>query len=147
MIARALFATAGCAALVAVGAVPAEAASAIQFGKIQYNSPGTDRATNVSVNGEYVIVKNLGTTARSLTGWTVRDAQNHVYKFGTFSLGAHKSVVLRTGKGTNTSTTRYWGAGYHIWNNTGDKAVLRTSAGTAMDSCAWTTAGSGYKNC
>jgi hypothetical protein len=147
MLARAIFAAAGCAALVAVSAVPAEAASAIQFGKIQYNSPGTDRATNLSVNGEYVIIKNLGTTARSLTGWTVRDAQNHVYKFGTFTLGARKSVVLRTGKGTNTSTTRYWGLGWHVWNNTGDKAILRTSAGTAIDSCAWTTAGLGYKNC
>jgi Lamin Tail Domain len=128
-------------------AVPAQAASAIQFGKIQYNSPGTDRATNVSVNGEYVIIRNLGSTARSLTGWTVRDAQNHVYTFGTFTLRAHKYVVLRTGKGTNTATTRYWGKGYHVWNNTGDKAYLRTKAGTGIDSCSWTSSGLGYKNC
>ena len=96
---------------------------------------------------EYVVIKNLGSTARSLTGWTVRDAQNHVYKFGTFTLGAHKSVVLRSGKGTNTSATRYWGSGYHIWNNTGDKAYLRTAAGTGMDYCVWTTSGAGYKIC
>lgn len=147
MLVRAVLAAVGCAALVATTAVSAEATSPIQFGRIQYNSPGTDRATNVSVNGEYVVIKNLGTTARSLTGWTVRDAQNHVYKFGTFTLGAHKSVVLRTGKGTNTSTTRYWGLGWHVWNNTGDKAYLRTAAGTGMDSCAWTTSGPGYKNC
>jgi len=127
--------------------MPAEAASPIQFGRIQYDSPGTDRATNVSVNGEYVVIKNLGTTARSLTGWTVRDAQNHVYKFGSFTLGGRKSVVLRTGKGTNTSITRYWGLGWHVWNNTGDKAYLRTAAGTAMDSCAWTASGPGYKIC
>ena len=77
-----------------------------------------------------------GTTARSLNGWTVRDAANHVYTFGTFSLGAGKSVVLRTGKGTNTSTTRYWGLGWHVWNNTGDTAYLRNAAGTAMDTAA-----------
>ena len=147
MLVRAGFAAVGCAALVAVGAVPAEAASPIQFYKIQYNSPGTDRATNTSVNGEYVIIKNRGTRARSLTGWTVRDAQRHVYKFGTFTLGAGKSVVLRTGKGTNTRTTRYWGSGYHVWNNTGDKAYLRTAAGTTIDTCAWTRAGLGYKYC
>jgi hypothetical protein len=147
MFVRTLFAAVGCAAMVAVSAVPAEAASPIQFGRIQYNSPGTDRATNISVNGEYVIITNRGTTARSLTGWTVRDAQSHVYKFGTFTLGAGKSVKLRTGKGTNTSTTRYWGSGYHVWNNTGDKAYLRTSAGTSIDTCAWTSAGPGYKNC
>lgn len=147
MLARAVFAAVGCAALVAVSAVPAGATSAIQFGRIQYNSPGTDRATNVSVNGEYVVIKNLGRTPRLLTGWTVRDAQNHVYKFGTFTLGAGKSVVLRTGKGTNTSTTRYWGLAWHVWNNAGDKAYLRTAAGTGMDYCAWTKAGLGYRYC
>ena len=147
MLIRTVFAAVGCAALVAVTAAPAEAASAIQFGRIQYNSPGTDRNTNLSVNGEYVVIKNLGYTARSLTGWTVRDAQNHVYKFGTFTLGARKSVVLRTGKGTNTSSTRYWGLGWHVWNNTGDKAYLRTAAGTGMDYCAWTSSGAGYKIC
>ena len=85
------------------------------------------------------MVRNGGTTARSLKGWTVRDAANHVYTFGIFTLGAGKSVVLRTGKGTNTGTTRYWGLGWHVWNNTGDTAYLRNSAGTAMDTCRWTS--------
>jgi len=147
MFVRSVLAAVGCAVLVATTAMTAEAASPIQFGRIYYNSPGTDRATNLSVNGEYVVIKNLGTTSRSLTGWTVRDAQSHVYKFGTFTLGAGKTVVLRTGKGLNTTTTRFWGLGYHVWNNTGDKAVMRNAAGTAMDSCAWTSSGLGYKNC
>jgi hypothetical protein len=147
MLARTTLAAAGCAFAIAVTAVPAEAASTVQFGTIKYNSPGSDTATNTSVNGEYVILKNNGTTARSLTGWTVRDAANHVYKFGTFSLGAGKSVVLHTGKGTNTSSTRYWGLGYHVWNNTGDKAYLRNAAGTAMDYCAWPSNGTGSKTC
>lgn len=147
MFIRSVLASVGCAALVAATAVSAEAASPVQFGKIYYNSPGTDRATNLSVNGEYVAIKNGGTTARSLTGWTVRDAQNHVYRFGTFTLGAGKTVLLRTGKGVNTTTTRYWGLGYHVWNNTGDKAVLRNAAGTAIDSCSWASNGLGYKNC
>ena len=121
--------------------------SPIRFGKIQYNPPGADLATNASRNGEYVAIKNLGTAARSLTGWTVRDAAGHVYKFGTFTLGVGKSVVLRTGKGTNTSTTRYWGSDHYIWNNAGDKAYLRTAAGTGMDYCAWASSGLGYKNC
>jgi hypothetical protein len=126
---------------------PAAATSPIQFGRIQYNPPGTDTTANASVRGEYLGIRNLGNTARSLTGWTVRDAQNHVYKFGTFTLGAGKSVALRTGKGTNTKTTRYWGLGYHVWNNTGDRAYLRTAAGKGMDYCAWTTSGPGYKIC
>jgi hypothetical protein len=147
MIVRTVLATVACAALVATSALSAEAASPIQFGKVQYDAPGTDRATNASVNSEYVVIKNLGTTARSLTGWTVRDAQNHVYKFGPFTLGARKSVVLRSGKGANTAATRYWGLGWHVWNNTGDKAYLRNASGTGMDYCAWTSSSPGYKNC
>ena len=121
--------------------------SPIQLGRLQYDSPGTDRATNVSINGEYVVIQNRGTTARALTGWTVRDAQKHVYKFGAFTLGAKKSMVLRTGKGRNTSTTRYWGLTYHVWDNKGDKAYLRNAAGAAIDYCSWVAIGAGYKNC
>lgn len=147
MLVRAVLASVGCLVLLGTSGVSAEAASPLQFGRIQYNSPGADSATNLSVNGEYVVIRNLGTTARSLTGWTVRDAQSHVYKFGSFTLGAGKTVVLRSGTGLNTRTTRYWGTGYHIWNNTGDKALLRNAAGTAMDSCAWSSNGIGYKSC
>jgi hypothetical protein len=148
MLARALPAIACGAAVAALAAAaPAQAASPIQFGTIRYDSPGTDTRANGSVNGEYVVIKNTGTRSRSLTGWTVRDAANHVYKFGSFTLGAGKSVVLRTGKGTNTSSTRYWGLGWHVWNNTGDKAYLRTSSGASVDYCAWTSKGAGYKAC
>jgi hypothetical protein len=45
--------------------------SPIQFGRIQYNAPGTDLATKVSINREYVVIQNRGTVAKSLTGWTV----------------------------------------------------------------------------
>jgi hypothetical protein len=117
---------------------PAEAAGPLQLGRINYNSPGSDSASNTSVNGEYVVVKNTSTSAtRCLTGWTVKDVANHTYTFGSFCLGAGKSVYLYSGKGTNTATRRYWGSGWHIWNNTGDTAYLRNSSGTLMDSCKW----------
>jgi hypothetical protein len=131
----------------AVLAAPqAEASSAIQFGKIVYNSPGTDTRTNTSLNAEYVLIRNTGSTTRCLTGWTVRDAAAHVYTFSTFCLGGYKSVTLHTGHGTNTSTNRYWGSGNYIWNNTGDKAYLRNAAGTQADYCAWGS-GIGYLTC
>jgi hypothetical protein len=148
MFSRALLAAASCAAAATLTtAVPAHAASPIQLGKIQYDSPGTDSRSNASLNAEYVVIKNTGTTSRALTGWTLRDTANHVYKFGTFTLGAGRTVVVRTGKGTNTASTRYWGMGNYVWNNTGDKAYLRASNGTSIDSCAWTAKGAGYKNC
>ncbi len=136
-----------------VGSVPytitvkAAPVSPIQFGRLQFDSPGVDRATNLSINGEYVVIQNRGAVAKALTGWTVRDAQAHVYKFGAFTLGAHKSVVLRTGKGRNTAATRFWGLTYHVWGNATDRAYLRNAAGAATDYCAWTVRGAGYKVC
>jgi hypothetical protein len=72
---------------------------------------------------------------------------NHVYKFGTFSLGGGKFVRIHTGKGTNTSTDRYWGREWYVWNNTGDKAYLRNADFVLRDTCEWTSVGSGYKWC
>jgi hypothetical protein len=135
------------AAVLGLGLPEANATSTIQFGRIQYNAPGTDTSSNTSVNGEYVVIKNLGTRSVSLTGWTLRDAQSNVYKFSTFTLGAGKAVAVHTGKGTNTASVRYWGLGWHVWNNTGDAAYLRNAAGTLADKCGWTSAGAGYKYC
>lgn len=119
----------------------------LHFTKIQYDSPGSDTGSNSSLNAEYVTIKNTSTVKRSLTGYTIKDAANHTYKFGTFSLGAGKSVRIHTGTGTNTSTDRYWGSGAYIWNNTGDKAYLRNASSTLRDTCSWGSGGPGYINC
>jgi hypothetical protein len=127
-------------------ASPAQAASAIQFGRIQYDPSGADTHSNTQINREYVVIKNLGTTSKSLKGWTVRDNQSHVYTFGTLTLGAGRSVTLHTGKGTNTTTNRYWGLGWYVWNNTGDKATLRNASSGTLDTCSWTS-DHGSTNC
>jgi Lamin Tail Domain len=121
--------------------------SQIQFRLIYYNSPGPDTGSNASLNAEYVTLKNIGTTARYLTGWTVEDAQSHVYTFGTFRLAAGQKVRIHTGRGTNTSTDLYWGRGWYVWNNTGDKAKLHNAAGAWKDSCSWGSGGPGYLYC
>ena len=119
----------------------------LQFGLIYYNSPGSDTGSNSSLNAEYVTIKNIGSSARSLTGYTVRDKAGHVYKFGTFTLGAGKKVRIRTGTGTNTSTDVYWGLNWYVWNNTGDKAYLRSAQFTLRDTCEWGNSGASSINC
>ncbi|CAN5231171.1 lamin tail domain-containing protein [soil metagenome] len=147
MLRRAFFVFACVLAAMTVNAVPAQAASVFQFRKIQYDSPGTDTRTNAQINKEYVVIKNTSGSAKSLKGYTVHDAQHHVYTFGTFTLAAGATVTLRTGKGTNTKWTRYWGSGNYVWNNTGDTAYLKTASNATADTCKWTKAGAGYKNC
>lgn len=118
---------------------PAEAAtSKLQITKVYVNAPGTDRATNTSVNGEYVKIKNKSRKSMNLTGYTVRDESNHVYTFGSFTLKRGKTVTVYSGKGTNTSTKRYMGQGWHVWNNSGgDSATLRNASGAKLDGCGW----------
>jgi hypothetical protein len=132
----------GAATLLTTGGTGAHAASKIQIYRVYYNSPGTDNRTNASLNAEYVVLKNTGSTSQSLKSWTLRDKASHIYTFGTFTLGAQKYVTIHTGSGTNSSTRRYWNSRAYIWNNTGDTAYLRTASGTAADSCSWGSSGS-----
>ncbi|MFB4265286.1 lamin tail domain-containing protein [Nonomuraea sp. GTA35] len=141
----------------ALTTAPAQAANpAVMFTKVYYDSPGSpDSGANSSLNGEYVHIKNTGRSAVSLRGWTVRDTtkrSDHVYTFGVFTLGAGKTVTVRTGKGKNTPTTRYWGRGgqgtfSYIWNQSRDTAYLRNASGRLVDSCSYNSSRADYKNC
>ena len=129
-------------------APPSSAAGAIQFRGFQYDSPGSDTRTNRQLNAEWFVLKNVSGRRVNLKGWSVRDRTGYTYRFSsTFYLRAGATVKVHTGRGTNTAGHRYWGRGWYVWNNTGDKATLRNGAGTLKDSCAWTSTGSGYKLC
>lgn len=126
--------------------VEAEAAPVVRFSGVQYDSPGSDTGSNTSLNAEWARVTNYGKRSRTLTGWTIRDPEGHVYKFPTFKLGPGKSVRLHTGRGSNTRTDLYWRQGNYVWNNTGDKAILKNKAKVTIDTCKWGDGG-GYTSC
>jgi len=124
----------------------AEAAGSIMIYKAYYNSPGSDTGSNSSLNGEFIVLKNVSSSTRYITGYTLRDKSSHVYKFPSTTIGPGKYMYVRTGKGTNGWKDRYWGQSWYVWNNTGDTAYLRSSGGTLLDSCTWGSTGS-YKYC
>ena len=78
-----------------------------------FDSPGSDRGSNSSLNAEYVVIRNGDNVSHSVSGWTVRDKAGHVYKFGSLRLGAGKQAIIHTGDGTSyttsASTHLYWG--------------------------------------
>ena len=128
-------------------AAPAQAAPAtVYIYKVYFDSPGSDRGSNSSLNAEYVVIRNGDNVAHSVSGWTVRDKAGHVYKFGNLRLGAGKQAIIHTGKGTSyttsASTHLYWGRGWYVWNNTGDKVILRRADGSLKDTCTYSGAGS-----
>lgn len=136
------------AGVVAATATPAASAPSWEIDRVVYNPPGTDTRTNSHLNLETVKIVNRTTATRDLRGYTLRDAQNHVYTFRTTTrVAPGASLYVHTGKGTNNTAHRYWGMGNYVWNNTGDTATLRNAPGTRIDYCRWTTAGSGVSNC
>ncbi|WP_153392705.1 lamin tail domain-containing protein [Ornithinicoccus halotolerans] len=111
----------------------------VRLASITYNPSGSDTSSNV--NGEKVVIANRSAYGRKLTGWTLQDAAGHRFTFPTFTLKSGASVTVHSGKGSPTAGHLYAGWG-HIWNNTGDKAVLRNEAGTLAHSCAYSGGGS-----
>jgi lamin tail-like protein len=139
------------AALAGVAIAPLQAQAAtgsVHLYKIYYDSPGTDKRSAASLNAEYVQVKNTTSKSVSLKGWTLTDAAKHKYTFGTFTLAKGKTVTIRTGKGKNSSTTRYQGSGNYIWNNDKDTATLRKpGTSKAIDTCSYNSTKVDYKMC
>lgn len=117
---------------------PAQAATpTLRFNAVQYDSPGKDTRSNASLNAEWIQVINTGSKAVSLKGWKIVD-KSRTYTFGSVTIAARGGkVTLHTGKGTNTKTSLYWNSGNYVWNNTGDTATLKTSAGKVHDTCKW----------
>lgn len=137
--------TAAGAAVVAQGSAGA-AAAPVRIVKVQYDSPGADTRSTASINAEWVALRNVTGAKVNLSGWTLRDAQNHVYTFGNLTVAARATVYVHTGKGTGTAAHRYWGSGNYVWNNTGDTAILRSRTGV-VQTCTWKKAAPGSISC
>jgi len=126
--------------LLGVGQASAATVPVVYIHEIQYSPAGPDiPVTTAKLNGEWVQLTS--TTARSvaMTNWTLRDKAGHVYRFPRFVLGAHKSVYVHTGSGTNSAINLYWGhkppsSFSYVWNNSGtETARLENAAGRTID--------------
>lgn len=131
----------------AVKAIPRPALNrTIRITKVQYNAPGRDSRFNL--NGEYLRLKNTGRRTVTLTRWTVRDGAGWTYTFPRTRLAPGTTITLFTGKGTRSSTKRYWSRTRHVWNNSGkESARLRDSYRRTVDACAWLSRPRGYTAC
>ena len=85
--------------------------------------PGPDED---DLNGEWVLLGNLGDQDADLTGWVLRDeSSQHRYRFpaGTI-LHPGEQVTVHTGRGVDAYGDLYWGKDGAVWNNGGDTAIL-----------------------
>jgi len=130
--ARRAFTLVGALLLVMAMALPASAK--IEFHRIVYDPSGVDTGSNSHLNRESVVLHNTaqgpdgsatggsatwpGTCTRCRTG------------FGSVLTG---TSACTPGRGSNDSNDLYWGSGWYVWNNTGDRATFKNAAGTVID--------------
>jgi hypothetical protein len=89
--------------------------------------------TNASWVDECVEISNFGESAQDLTGWTLKDEQDHTYDFPEgFTLAPGEVVMVHTGVGDDTDTDLYCNMGSPIWNNAGDVATLMDGEGNVV---------------
>jgi hypothetical protein len=74
---------------------------------VNWDPPGVD---SQNVNGEFVKIQNLGTSAVALGGWWVRDSLLRRFTFpaGTM-LPAGRTITMHVGHGIASADTFYWG--------------------------------------
>jgi hypothetical protein len=141
LIATVIFAMLSFAAASTPGASPAaaEAAGCVRFVASNFDASGNDNYS-YNLNGEWVRIKNVCSTTRYLSNWTIKDYQSlHTYRFPSgVKIRPGYTITLYSGKGTNTTTKRYWQRSYGaVWNNDPPEyAYLRNASGTLQSK--WT---------
>jgi len=90
-----------------------------------------------STSPEYIVVHNTGTAPQDLSGWYLESTVGpQVFNFPIgFVLPAGQSVRIESFNGaTNDPPDALLWSTDAIWNNAGDKAVLRSAAGAVVSS-------------
>lgn len=82
------------------------------------------------LEAEVLTLRNFGEEPVTLTGWTLRSAQGHLYTFPSLTLYPGGSVHLHTRTGQDTITDLYWNRTQAVWRP-GDQVVLYDTQGLA----------------
>jgi micrococcal nuclease len=89
--------------------------------EVNYDAPGDD---NNNLNGEFVVIKNIGEKTINLQNWSIKDQATHFYYFKAITLEPQESLIIYTGEGFDSGNKLFWNSKTPIWNNAGDIAYL-----------------------
>ncbi len=103
--------------------------------KITYDAPGND---NENINGEYIILENIGSRILNTSGWTVKDSGTNIYRFGSYQFNPGTRIVLFSGEGKNRNENdneryMFWNSPRPVWNNDHDTLYLRDREGLLIE--------------
>ncbi|MBO0610772.1 lamin tail domain-containing protein [Myceligenerans salitolerans] len=113
---------------------PSSITGGIKITKVVYNPSGDERYTP---NREKVYIKNVSAKKKNLKGVVLSDLAGHRYKLPSYGLGAGKTVIVHSGKGSNGGGHLYARWNTAVWNNDGDTARLKSAGGKLIDKCKW----------
>lgn len=111
-------------------ATPDVSRTSLAVERIHADAEGNDHE---NLGDEYVVFANRGDRPLDVGGWTVRDEAGASYTFppGT-AIPANDTLTLRTGPGTDTNGTVYWGHDGAVWNNGGDLVEVVDASGQVV---------------
>jgi len=117
----------------------------VRIARVYYDPPGVD---NSNLNGEHVMLLNIGNRTANLNGWTLRPRIGvRVFTFTTdVYLRPGQNLTIFSGSGSQTAVHFFWGQHTSIWSNAGATADLRSDLGVLVDSCTWGD-GPGFTSC
>jgi hypothetical protein len=116
----------------------------VRITRVVYDPSGPDDGSNL--NAERVVLTNRGANSASLCLWTLGDKAGAIFTLPRFTLRPGRTVVIHSGNGTESADDLYANWGY-TWNNSGDTAAVRDRQNAVVDTCSWSSGGSGSTTC
>jgi micrococcal nuclease len=102
--------------------------------EIFFNAQGND---NENINGEFVIIENIGSEILDTSGWTIKDSGTNIFHFGSYKFNPGKRIILFSGKGKDRSEDddwyMFWNSPRPVWNNDHDTLYLRDREGLLVE--------------
>ena len=102
--------------------------------EIFFNAQGND---NENINGEFVILENIGSEILDTSGWTIKDSGTNIFHFGSYKFNPDNRIILFSGEGKDRSEDddwyMFWDSPRPVWNNDHDTLYLRDSEGLLIE--------------
>ena len=96
--------------------------------KIFFNARGND---NENINGEFVIIENIGQEILDTSNWTIKDSGTNIYRFASYKFKPD-TRISGEGKDRNEDDDEwylFWESPRPVWNNDHDTLYLRDEEG------------------
>ncbi len=102
--------------------------------EIFFNAQGND---NENINGEFIIIENIGSEILDTSGWTIKDSGTNIFHFDSYKFNPGKRIILFSGKGKDRSEDddwyMFWNSHRPVWNNDHDTLYLRDREGLLVE--------------